>query len=282
MLSYDPEIIAAHIREIGQDVIMPRWRNLRADEIQQKTGPNDLVTIADKEAEAALAPRLLAALPDSLVLGEEAFAANPSLADTLHSGQPVWIIDPIDGTRSFATGKENFGTIVALARNNELLAGWIHHPLTGDLMTVERGSGAFWNGQRLRVLPPPSEPTSMYGLIDSRAVLSDVIKQSPRAARYTQNSFMACEVYPAMLHGEAMFGREVRPQLHYRATAYHSTPWDDAAGTLAVREAGGEVINWQGEPYRPDMFGTGTISAIDHSSALMIRDWLLSARKPLS
>ncbi len=270
--------IAAYLVDVGQSIIMPRWRNLQASEVSEKTGPLDLVTIADKEAEAALMPMLQGALPGSLVLGEESFAADPTLINTLRTDKPVWIIDPVDGTRPFAQGRETFGTMVALVQNDEILAGWIHHPITGDTLMTERGGGAWWQKRRLQAQAtvPLSE---MFGILGVR--LQQPTQHNPgqgQPPRFEYDSFVACQVYPAMLIGLPLFGRsEPYPRYHFRATASYSRPWDDAAGTLAIREAGGEVINWEGEAYRPTMFDNGTIAACSREAALDVRDWLAAA-----
>lgn len=277
MIFVDPQRVSSVIQEVGQSVILPRWRNLKDGEISEKTGPHDLVTIADQEAEAALAPRLQALLPGSLVLGEESFAANPGLIDALRSEHPVWIIDPVDGTKPFAEGKETFGTIIALVQNDEVLAGWIHHPLTGDTLMTERGAGAFWNGQRVQVRE--NQPlAAMTGILGVR--LQFPVKAYPGVGQgptFERSSFVACQVYPAMMVDGSMFGMPVAPRYHFRATASYSRPWDDAAGALAVREAGGEIIDWDGNRYRPTMFDNGTIVATDYDSAIAVRDWLLPA-----
>jgi len=97
---------------------MPRFRRLRSSDIAFKIG-DDPVTIADKAAEKALSQRLLALLPDSTVVGEEDCAANPCVLERFSGESPVWIIDPIDGTRNFVAGKPTFGGIVALAKRNQ-------------------------------------------------------------------------------------------------------------------------------------------------------------------
>jgi fructose-1,6-bisphosphatase/inositol monophosphatase family enzyme len=277
MPKIDMQQITGFMQEVGQTIIMPRWRNLQASEISQKTGPMDLVTIADKEAEAALTPMLKAVLPGSHVLGEESFAADPSLIDALRSEHPVWIVDPVDGTRPFAHGEETFGTIIALVQNDEILAGWIHHPITGDTLMTEKGAGAHMHGRRLAVAPFAAF-ADMFGILGVR--LQMPVEKHPgtgQAPKFERKSFVACQVYPAMLTTQSLFGLPSEPQYHFRATASYSRPWDDAAGVLAIRESGGEVINWEGQPYRPTMFDNGTISASSAATALAVRDWLLPA-----
>lgn len=278
MVQVAAEKVADLLLEVGQRIVMPRWRNLQESEISQKTGPLDLVTIADKEAEAALAPALQKLLPGSLVLGEESFAADPNLIQALRSDHPVWIIDPIDGTRPFAQGKETFGIMVALVQHDETIAGWIHHPITRETLHTEKGGGAYLQGQKLSVAASASF-ADMFGILGVR--LQMPVEKFPgigQAPRFERKSFVACEVYPAMLAGRRpLFGLPPMPHYHFRATASYSRPWDDAAGALALSEAGGIVIDWQGQPYRPTMFDNGTIAANSLDNALALRDWLMPA-----
>jgi fructose-1,6-bisphosphatase/inositol monophosphatase family enzyme len=159
---HDP--VVALMRQVGRDIVMPRYQNLAAEEISEKAA-NDFVTIADKESEIRLAEGLASILPEAGVIGEEACAADPSILDRAGDGLN-WIIDPIDGTGNFASGKPPFGIMIALADNGATLAGWILDPLTGRLCHATMGGGSHVDGERIwrrkvaaicRLLPfPPS------------------------------------------------------------------------------------------------------------------------------
>src|SRR5215470_17897885 len=109
---------------------MPRYAKLAAGEVREK-GPGDLVTVADEAVERRLAPELGQMLPGSVVLGEEAAAADPSRIELLDGTDPVWVIDPIDGTANFAEARGDFGVMVALVRHGEVLSSWIYDPRHG-------------------------------------------------------------------------------------------------------------------------------------------------------
>ena len=85
------------IAEIAAEEVMPRFEKLEAGDVSEKS-PGDLVTIADVATERRLTPALLDALPGSRVVGEEAAAADPRILDQLAGDDPVWVVDPIDGT----------------------------------------------------------------------------------------------------------------------------------------------------------------------------------------
>ena len=146
----DVETIAGFIRETAAQAILPRFRQLRQEDIREKK-PGDFVTIADLEAEQMLTERLLAAMPGSVVLGEEAAAKDPARLALLAGEAPVWVIDPIDGTANFARGEPGFAVILALVERAEVRAGWIYDPLGDTMVLAERGSGAWSQGRRLAV-----------------------------------------------------------------------------------------------------------------------------------
>src|SRR5215467_2079228 len=93
--------VTALIEETAALEILPRFQKLAAGDIREKT-PGDFVTVADEAAEAHLTPLLAALLPGSLVLGEEAAAADSLLLDRLLGEPAVWVVDPVDGTGNFA------------------------------------------------------------------------------------------------------------------------------------------------------------------------------------
>ena len=99
--------VAALMRQVARDVVMPRYRNLTTDEIVEKAA-DELVTIADRESEERLQEGLALLLPEAGIVGEEAVSADPAVLDGLGSGVN-WIIDPIDGTANFAAGRPPFG-----------------------------------------------------------------------------------------------------------------------------------------------------------------------------
>src|SRR3546814_7914346 len=86
------------IEEAARSVIMPRFRQLGSHEIDQKAGPHDMVTIADRESEEFLTPRLEALIAGSTVVGEEAVSADESIMEALRRPGTCWLIDPVDGT----------------------------------------------------------------------------------------------------------------------------------------------------------------------------------------
>jgi len=112
------------IQEVAETEILPRFQHLKKGDISFKTG-DDPVTIADKEAEIALSNHFFDLLRGSNVVGEEAFSQNRGIFESLIDESPVWIVDPVDGNRTFVDGKPIFGAIVALTERNQTFAGWL-------------------------------------------------------------------------------------------------------------------------------------------------------------
>ncbi|MEO0872615.1 MAG: inositol monophosphatase family protein, partial [Pseudomonadota bacterium] len=149
----------AEIRDLmrfaAQRSMLPRFRALKADEIEMK-GVDDPVTIVDREVEAFLSEALTKLAPGVAVVGEEAVAADKAALSAL-SGQ-CWIIDPLDGTANFTEGKEPFGIIIALADAGQTVGGWIYDPNQDRLCHTRRGEGAFLNGERVTARTTETNP----------------------------------------------------------------------------------------------------------------------------
>lgn len=134
------EQVRALLQEAATSIIMPRFRNLHADEVATKTSATDLVTIADREAEIFLTERL-SRLIDAPVVGEEACSDHPALRSQA-GAECAWTIDPIDGTNNFVKGRERFCTMVALVAHGVPTHSWIYQPLTHCLYYAKQGEGA--------------------------------------------------------------------------------------------------------------------------------------------
>ncbi|MEQ8697297.1 MAG: inositol monophosphatase [Bauldia litoralis] len=242
-MSFDPDAVTALLAEAGQTIIMPRFRNLRADQISTKSGPNDLVTAADLECEAFLTERLAAMTPGAAVLGEEAVASNPGLLEMLSSAErDIWIIDPVDGTYNFAHGDERFAILLALTHKGTTRAGWIHFPTTGETYCAVAGEGAFKNGERLRVAAPKpiGRMTAVLYVGKGRApALYDRIQSVKQELGTRRFARCVASEYAGLADGE----------IHY-AIFTRQLPWDHAAGCLIHAEAGGAQGYFDGEPYR--------------------------------
>jgi len=261
----DIDRVTALIRDVAAEEILPRFRSLKDGDVREK-GPGDLVTVADEAAERVLTARLPDLLAGSIVIGEEAVSADPSILDRLSDDRPVWIVDPVDGTVNFANGNERFGTIVALAQGGRTVAGWIIHPIQGRAFTAVAGQGAWAVGERLRIPAPPAIAQEMRGLLSVYAHSPESrARMEERRARFAlTDSFLASAFdYPAILTGDRHF-------VNYRRTL----PWDHAAGILMVTEAGGAAARPDGSPYTLSGTTEGVLVAASSETWATVRETL--------
>ncbi|ARF58252.1 inositol monophosphatase family protein [Streptomyces gilvosporeus] len=234
--------VEAAVRQAAADEIMPRFRQLAAEDIVEKNGPHDLVTVADRRAEEHLTAALTDLLPGSRVVGEEAVHADPGVLDALHGDAPVWIVDPVDGTRQFVHGDPGFATLVALAHHGEVLASWTYAPALGLMATARRGAGAQLNGVPLRAGSP-----------DAGAVLDVATSHFDFTTDEQKRVLAALDTGGIAPRPCGSAGLEY---LHIAtgdldATAFSwENAWDHAAGLLLVHEAGGASGTVAGQPFR--------------------------------
>ena len=231
------------IREVDRDIVLPRFRRLADGEVHEKA-PGELVTIADQEAERLLTARLQDMLPGSVVVGEEAVAADPGVLRRLGDGGAVWVVDPVDGTANFAAGRTPFAVMVALLRDGAPAAGWILD-VVGDRMAVaEAGSGAYLDGVRMRTRTDLPADDSLSGAVMSRYLPDEmrfeVAERASGLGAVTPGRHCAGYEYPAIVADHQQFS------LFWRIL-----PWDHLPGTLIVTEAGGTVRRLDGSDYRP-------------------------------
>ena len=142
------------MRKIGRDVVMARFQNLAAADIEEKA-KDDYVTVADKLSEERLTEGLMDILPGSHVIGEEAVAADASILGRITAGQ-AWIVDPIDGTGNFVRGQTAFAVIVAYVEGGRTECGWIYDPLREIMVAATRGGGVWSEGRRLTLGDTPA------------------------------------------------------------------------------------------------------------------------------
>ena len=200
-------------------------------------GEFDLVTEADRASERLVVERLRARFPSHSIVAEEGGGhAGPS--------DYRWYVDPLDGTTNFAHGFPVYNVTLALEQAGELIAGVIFDPNRQEMFSAERGSGAFLNGERIRVSNAKRIEDSLVATgFPSRkrhlsvnvhffyqlAMLSHGVRRAGSAA--IDLAYVACGRFDAFWE----FGLN---------------PWDIAAGVLLVNEAGGKCSDMKGGPLR--------------------------------
>ena len=231
------ESISAVVREAGKIV-----REAGRDKgVHEKSGHQDLVTRYDAEVQRFLEQRLLALLPEAGFLGEE------DLGEDVHADREyVFVVDPIDGTTNFVKGSPHCGISVGLARRGRMVAGVVYDPYLDELFSAGLGEGAYLNGKPIRV--------SEAGMDDAVSVVGT----SPYYRQYADVTFaMGRRLFDRNLdiRRSASAALDLCYVAAGRVDCYFEcllSPWDYAAGSLIVQEAGGIATDLAGGPLRFD------------------------------
>ena len=191
-------------------------------------GPGNFVTAADHRSEDTIYKELSRARPGyGFLMEERGLVAGP---DKTHR----WIVDPLDGTTNFLHGIPLFSIAIGLERDAEMVCGLVYNPILDELYTAEKGQGAFVNGRRLRV-------AARKNLADAVISTGTPHRGRPGHARYLSE----CKVLMEQVSGIRRTGSAAIDLAWVAAGRFDGYfehglhPWDIAAGTLLVREAGG-------------------------------------------
>jgi myo-inositol-1(or 4)-monophosphatase len=201
---------------------------------------SDLVTAADRRSEAMIVERLQRHFPEHGIVAEEGGGHSaPS--------EYCWYVDPLDGTTNFAHGFPMFCVTLGLARRGEVIAGVVYDPTRDDLYTAERGGGAYLNGRCLQV--------------SRTEKLSECLVATgfpPFATNHDLNIKFYFR-FTELSHGIRRCGSAALDLCSVAAGRFDGfwelklNPWDKAAGSLLVTEAGGRMSDIQGRPF--DLLG---------------------------
>jgi myo-inositol-1(or 4)-monophosphatase len=195
---------------------------------------NDFVTEVDQAAEQAVIQILLKAFPDHAILAEESGAHGKS--------DFVWIIDPLDGTTNFIHGFPQYCVSIGLRYKGTVTQAVIYDPGRNELFTATRGHGAYLNDRRMRVSKRKQLDDALIGtgfpfrsgehMDEYAAVLRQVMEQTAGVRRAGAAALDLAYVAAGRLDGFWEMGL---------------SPWDMAAGSLLIQEAGGLVSDFEGD-----------------------------------
>ena len=239
------EVVSHLIRTVATNEIMSRYGRLPAQAIRAKR-PGEIVTEADLAVERSLATKLMDLVPDAIIVGEEEVEDSPGLLGRLNEAAPVFVLDPVDGTRNFANGEACFAVIVAFRRQGETLAGWIYNPVDDEMCVALSGKGACFDSDQPIVRATGTRIDRLRGCLDRRAVRA--MGGRPGTAK------------PGLVPRYRCVGREYMDlcagRLDFVQFGQRLKPWDHLAGVLVAREAGFHVAMTQtGAPYAPGETG---------------------------
>lgn len=266
------DVVEALVAEVASAEIMPRFRRLTAADIASKSGPMDLVTVADEAAEAALTRGLQRHFPGCAVVGEEATTRDPTLLAQVSEAGLCFVVDPIDGTFNFASGLPLFGVIVAVVEQGRTTGAVIHDPVGRDTALARAGQGAWLrstDGTTAALRVSGGKPLAEMG-----GTLSWKYFEEPLRSR-------VCTRLPTL--GWAWDYRCAAHQYrllaagHCDFAVYNRTlPWDHAAGVLLHAEAGGYAARLDGQAYAAGTLDGGLICAPDQASWAALRQGLFA------
>jgi myo-inositol-1(or 4)-monophosphatase len=194
---------------------------------------NDFVTEVDQASEREIISTILKAYPDHAILGEESGMQG--------SSDYVWIIDPLDGTLNFIHGHPHFSIAIAVKHKNKIEHGLVYDPLRDELFSASNGSGAFLNNRRIRIGSRKTFNGASIGTgfghgkhENIEPHLSILRELMPHVAGIRRSGSAALDlayVAAGRIDGSWEIGLK---------------PWDIAAGSLIIREAGGLVSDFEG------------------------------------
>jgi len=188
------------------------------------------VTVADRRAERLLREAIRARFPDHAVLGEE-YGEEPARSDFR------WVLDPIDGTKSFIRGVPLYGVLVGLEIAGEPSVGVAHFPALGETVAAATGCGCWWNGRRSRVSATDRLGRAAVGYSDTRMLQDRMRERWPAFQRSTAVQRGWGDCYGHCLVATGRLDVMLDPVM---------SAWDCAALIPILREAGGTCTDWTG------------------------------------
>jgi len=230
--------VAQNAAAAGRQVLLDHFGRLKKVQEKDQAG---LVSEADVASEKAIAAVLQKEFPGIPFLGEEGayLAQNNTVSET------SWVVDPLDGTTNYVHGFHIFNISIGLQWKGELVVGVVDVPLLNKTYYATKGGGAFVNGEPLKVSRCKSVRESLLAtgffheneqaLRQNIKIFSDLVFEARGIRRPGAAAYDLCLV------AEGVFDAYWEPNLK---------PWDSAAGTLLVREAGGVVLNYEGDSYK--------------------------------
>lgn len=259
------------IRTVGQDYILPHYHSLQDDDIHKKKD-GTLVTNVDIGAERRLVAGLNAILPGSLFLAEEAFEDDRTTIHNLEAEDaPVWVIDPLDGTKSFVDGKDNFGTMIALVYQGKTIASYLYDICSDTLISIHVPESVAQNGEQMDSPIDPDRP--IRGEIASHVWNSPMrhikLKNLKTGLEFSANTGPRIDSYMKFLRGEIDF-------LVFEKTP----PWDHLPGLAMLESMGCSVETW--DRNAPGLTDTDRGLVITRTPELMdsLQEEIVTAIKP--
>ena len=240
-MSSDLELAERAARAAGE--VLMTYYGRAPEGLASKTSATDPVSDADREAERIIRELLTAERPDDGLVGEEGSRVHGERGRR-------WIVDPLDGTVNFLYGLRAWGVSIALEDEEGLAVGVVFNPVSGECFAAERGQGATMSGRPIHVTDCRS--------LDRAMVATGFSYEAERRAEQAQ---LLVQLLPRIrdLRRAGAAALDLAYVACGRVDAYYERGlqrWDEAAGLLLVREAGGVTAELEGEPHGVVAAGT--------------------------
>ena len=230
-------LFANELADVSSEVIKPHFREKLSVDNKADEGSYDPVTVADRAAEQVIREALAKHWPDHGIVGEE-------YDDVIGTGQYSWVIDPIDGTRSFIMGYPTWGTLIGLCEGDKTIIGLMNQPYTGERFWGTDG-GSFWRKgsgqvQRLKTRDCASMENAIMATTDPLMFAAgpeltgfEAVKQKVAMTRYGGDCYAYCMLASGLV--DIVVEASLKPH-------------DVIALIPIVKGAGGQMTTWDGGP----------------------------------
>jgi myo-inositol-1(or 4)-monophosphatase len=247
-------VAVAAAQQAGKLIADAYCTDFRVD-CKEGTSTN-LVTDVDRRSEQAIVAILSSAFPDHRILAEEG-------GDHARGDSPCrWIVDPLDGTTNFAHGYPAFCVSIGLEVEGRIVLGVVYDPLRRELFEAEAGKGAFLNGGRIHV-------SKVASLSQALLITGFAYDRENRRRNLVHFSRFALESHGIRRSGSAAL--DLSSIAAGRADGFWElklSPWDVAAGSLIVTEAGGRITDFAGHAFTADGAQTLATNGLIHQEMI--------------
>ncbi len=223
--------------EVNKLIILKYYKNLSSKHINTKSSDDDYVSIADKESEIYIVKNLIGFLNINQYIGEETSYSNKDDYKSLEKNALYWVIDPIDGTKNYINGKNEFCSMISLVFNSIPIASFVYYPLKNLLVYAFKGFGAYsLEIKTKKIIQLRIQQNSFDNIVGSGGTkgIQEPLRQKvlQNLRKYTNRLFIGSAGIEAIM----LASNETQFVFHGRVT-----PWDHSPLDLIIKESGGCV-----------------------------------------
>lgn len=255
-MEIDAALIAESVRQISQQQLMPLFNTVK----REFKMDGSVVTRGDTLMQDEISKRLASLYPGVQLLGEEMPSDHQQAL--MQTDQPLWVLDPIDGSSNFAAGMPYFSVSLALVSEGEALFGLVYDPVLDEAFVAQKGQGATLNGE-------PLEATKIHLRLDQTLAFIDFKRLPPEmTARLVRDKPYGSQRNLGSIALELCWLAAGRAHVYLHGRQHL---WDYAAAQLVLSEAGGFCATLDGDPlFDQSLKPRSACAAIDPD---LFRDW---------